>query len=95
MNFKLGVFLLFIMFSLACSALQFMNCDQPQLSWVQNAIKDAVYLASRAAQTLEEVLNSPSEIPIQVEAILDTLLGDIEDNIEKINIYQGFLGKSY
>ena len=92
MNFKLGIFSLFSLFSLAHADINIQNCDSTQEAWVKNAVKEAVYFAGRAADTLQEALNLPvsQNIPSQLQTHLDAFLSQQGER----DIYQSILGKS-
>jgi len=93
MNFKLGIFALFVIFSLARGAdINIQNCDNTQQSWVQNAIVEAQLFAGRAAKTLQEALDSPvaEGIPSEIQTLLDAFLAPKAPKDK----YQSILGKS-
>jgi len=89
---ELGVFLLFAIFSLANAAFDIQNCEGSKKTWVQDALDDAVHLTGRAAQTLDEALNSPIGIRSQVKIILDAFLSP-QANQPGQPIYRSILGK--
>ena len=74
MVFKLGIFLLFSLFTSALEDYFIQDCDEDQTTRVRSALDDAVYLAGRATETLDEALNSPDGIPYPVEIILNAFL---------------------
>ena len=90
MIFKSVVLSLFSIFSLSYAAFDIQNCNPKQKALVEAALEDAVYLAGRAAQTLEEALNLPGGIPIQVEIILDAFLSPKASLL----LYKEILGKT-
>jgi len=92
MIFKLRVFLLFAIFFSACPAFSIEDCDDSQMTWVQDALDDAVYLAGRAALTLQQVLGPSDGIPYHVQKILDAFLSP--DAGKNQAIYQFILSKS-
>ena len=84
------VFLLFAIHSLACTAFNIQNCVGLHKDWVQSALQDTVFLATRAALTLEEELKSPKGISPEVQTILDAFLRP--QNTQ--DIYKSILGMS-
>ena len=87
---KFGVFSLFALFLLASADFNIQYCAEPRYSWVESGLRDAVYLAGRAAQTLQQVLGSSDPIPSPVKTILDAFLSSEATH----DTYQGILGKS-
>ena len=90
MNSKFGVFSLFALFPLACAYFNIQNCAEPRYSWLESGLYDAVYLAGRAALTLQQVLDSSDPIPTTVKTILDAFLSSEATR----DTYLGIVGKS-
>jgi len=67
MGFKPGIFLLFTIFSFAYAAFNIQNCSSLQRSWIEASLGEVEYLASRATQTLAQVLSSSNGIQPQVQ----------------------------
>ena len=95
MIFNWGVFSLVAIFCWAGVAYEIERCNEPDLTWVSNAVTDALYLVTRAVQSLQEVMDSDApreESLVIVDGFLGTL--KIIDITDKKPFYQAALGKS-
>jgi len=94
-DIKLGIFFLLVIFSkLVFTDISIQNCPGPQQAWIQAAIDDSIYLAAKAAKTLEEIIGM-NPIRPQAQILLDSHLSTLANQNDKGQpIYKWILGKS-